>query len=116
MSLFATGTGCTRSGATGSIGLGRTSGSRDVFRAQVRALGLSGGANVQDINDPNNPISVMGGGSIEVNLHGYGEPVTGDTVAVTVYDKNNRLCYSSNWSGAMTLEHVLDGGKLVVIV
>jgi hypothetical protein len=75
---------------------------------------FTGGANVQDITNPNNPISVMGGGTLQVNLHDYGEPGSSDMLAVTLYDKSNALYFSSNWTGSQTVEQTLNGGNLVV--
>jgi len=56
----------------------------------------------------------MGGGTIQINMTDMGEPGSSDTLAITVYDKNNVLMFSNNWSGAKTVEQILNGGNLVV--
>ena len=38
-----------------------------------------------------------------MNMTDMGEPVSSDTVAITVYDKNNVLYFSNNWAGAQTI-------------
>jgi hypothetical protein len=77
---------------------------------------FSGKANSTDITNPNQPLSLGGNMSIQINMTDYGEPGSSDTVAVTVYDTSNgnALYYSNNWSGSQTIEQVLSGGNLVV--
>jgi hypothetical protein len=73
-----------------------------------------GGANIQDVTNPSNPISVMGGGTIQITMTDRGDPGSSDSVAITVYDKNNVLDFSNNWNGSKTVEQTLNGGNLVV--
>jgi len=49
-----------------------------------------------------------------MNMHDQGEPGSSDTIGFTVYDKNNALMFSSNWTGATTAEQLLAGGNVVV--
>jgi len=71
-------------------------------------------ASVQDITNPLLPISVEGNATIQMNMHDQGEPGSSDTIGFTVYDKNNALMFSSNWTGATTAEQLLAGGNVVV--
>jgi hypothetical protein len=43
-----------------------------------------------------------------------GEPGAADTIAITLWNKNGGLWFSSRWSGTTTLEQLLGGGILVV--
>ena len=42
-----------------------------------------------------------------------GEPGTSDTIGFTIWD-GNTLVFSSEWTGAATLEMLVKGGNLVV--
>jgi len=75
---------------------------------------FSGKANIQDITNPLAPISIDGGASLQITLTDKGEPGSSDQVAVTLWDKNGGLWFSSKWDGAKTVEQVLAGGNLVV--
>jgi subtilisin family serine protease len=75
---------------------------------------FTGGANIQDVTDPNHPISVQGGLTIQIDMTDQGEPGSADALAITVYDKGNQLYFSNNWSGAKTNQQQLNGGNLVV--
>jgi hypothetical protein len=49
-----------------------------------------------------------------VTMTDKGEPGSGDTFAITLYDGSNNLLFSSNWNGTQTIEQVLGGGNTVV--
>jgi len=76
--------------------------------------------NLNDVTDSDNPVSIMGGGTIQVCMTDYGEPGSKeangytDTIHFIVYDKNGTLLYSSNWNGTTTVEQGITGGNLVV--
>jgi PKD repeat protein len=70
-------------------------------------------ANLTDITDPANPISISGSLSLIVTLTDNGEAGTADSIGFTLW-KNNKLWFSSNWTGSQTEEQVLAGGNLVV--
>lgn len=70
-------------------------------------------ANLKDITDPNYPISITGNLTCIVTLTDLGEPGTSDSISFTLW-KKNELWFSSNWTGAQTLEQVLAGGNLIV--
>ncbi len=42
-----------------------------------------------------------------------GEPGSNDTIGITLWN-GNTLVFSSEWTGAKTLEKQIDGGNLVV--
>jgi hypothetical protein len=68
-------------------------------------------ANVQDVTDPQNPISIEGNDSLTISLHHNGTPGTNDTIAISLYN-SGILRFSSNWSGTNTVEQNLGGGDL----
>ena len=69
-------------------------------------------ANIQDITDPLNPISIEGDDSLTISFHDNGTPGTNDTIAISVY-KGGILRFASDWDGTATVEQNLDGGDLV---
>jgi hypothetical protein len=74
-------------------------------------------ANVQDITDPNNAISVYGGLSLEMTVTDAGEPgsnaAPADSVGFTIWN-GRTLIYSSDWTGTKTNEDILEGGNIQV--
>src|SRR5439155_2204016 len=70
-------------------------------------------ANIQDITNPASPISIDGNAALQVSMTDRGEPGSSDSIAITLYDKNNALWLSSYWNGTKTLEWRLGGGNLV---
>jgi len=70
-------------------------------------------ANLTDITDPVNPLSVSGNLTLIVTLTDGGDPGTSDSIGFTLW-KSNELWFSSDWTGAQTLEQVLTGGNLMV--
>jgi hypothetical protein len=70
-------------------------------------------ANLIDITDENNPVSVYGGITLQTTFTDNGEPGTNDLIGITLLD-NNTLIYSSNWVSKKTTEMLLNGGNLVV--
>jgi hypothetical protein len=73
-------------------------------------------ANIQDITNPVNPISVEGNATLQFNMVDNGEPGSSDTLGITVWNKAGLLWFSSNWSGSppATVQQVLGGGNLAV--
>ena len=78
------------------------------------AATFNGKANIQDITDPNNPISVDGNAALQITLTDKGEPGSNDSIAITVWNKSGGLWFASKWDGAKTVEQVVAGGNLVV--
>jgi len=68
-------------------------------------------ANLQDITDPANPISIEGNDSLTITFHDNGNPGSGDTIGISLY-KGSTLRFSSNWNGTATVEQNLGGGDL----
>ncbi len=68
----------------------------------------------QDITDPNNPISIFGNGSMQIKFTDRGEPGTNDSIAITIWNKNGGLWYSSNWNSTNTAEQMLGAGNLKI--
>jgi hypothetical protein len=75
---------------------------------------FNGKANIKDITDPLNPISVDGNAALQVTMTDKGEPGKEDTISITVWNKSGGLWFSSSWDGTRTQEQVLSGGNLVV--
>jgi hypothetical protein len=61
--------------------------------------------------------SVDGNATVQLDITDYGEPgSTGpgpDKIAITVYNKQGNVWYSSNWSVSRSIQQLLDGGNLV---
>jgi hypothetical protein len=71
-------------------------------------------ANLTDITNETNPISLGGNLNMIVTMTDKGEPGSSDTFAITLYDGSNNLLFSSNWNGTATVEQLLGGGNTVV--
>lgn len=82
--------------------------------AKPTAATFNGKANIKDITDPLNPISVDGNAALQVTMKDNGEPGSTDTIGITVWNKAGGLWYSSAWDGVTTVEQTIDGGNLVV--
>jgi len=87
---------------------------------QVNSGIFNGKANIRDITDPLNPISLDGNGTLQVTMTDTGSD--GDTIGITLWDKNGGLWFSSNWQTASlpkTAEQKLGaspgGGNVVVL-
>ena len=70
-------------------------------------------ANLIDVTDPENPISIAGNLSLIVTLTDKSEADSGDSIGLTLWN-GNELWFSSNWTGSNTIEQLLAGGNLVV--
>jgi VCBS repeat-containing protein len=73
---------------------------------------FNGKANIQDITDPLNVISIDGNATLQVTLTDNGN--SGDLIGITVWNKSGGLWYASRWDGTKTVEQTLGGGNLVV--
>jgi hypothetical protein len=69
-----------------------------------------------DVTNPSAPVTVPVSGplTLQMTLTDEGEPGSADTLAITLWDSNGVLLYSSNWNGAATVQQLLGGGNLVV--
>jgi hypothetical protein len=72
-----------------------------------------GKANIQDITNPLNVISIAGNQTLQVSMTDRGEPGFGDDISIIVYRDAN-VYFSSNWNGTNTNLQVLDGGNIKV--
>jgi hypothetical protein len=76
-------------------------------------------ANLQDVTDPLNPISLGGNLSLELKVID-GDPVGNkkgampDRIGIALWTSSGQLLFSSNWSGVTTVEQELAGGNVVV--
>lgn len=82
--------------------------------ANPKTATFNGKANIQDITDPLNVVSVDGNASLQVVMTDAGEPGSSDKIAITLLDKNGGLWFSSNWNGTTTVQQLLNGGNIQV--
>jgi len=75
---------------------------------------FNGKANIQDVTNPLNPVSIDGNATLQVTMTDRGEPGAADGIGVTVWNKSGGLWFSSNWNGTRTQEQTLAGGNVVV--
>jgi hypothetical protein len=80
---------------------------------QVERADLRSKATLRDVTDPRNPTSVASGLTLQVTATDRGQPGSADSIAITLWN-GSTLLFSSEWSGARTLEIRLAGGNLVV--
>jgi hypothetical protein len=71
-------------------------------------------ANIQDITDPLNVISIDGGATLQAKMTDLGQPGNADSIAITVWNRGGGLWFASNWDGTKTIEQILGGGNLIV--
>jgi hypothetical protein len=82
--------------------------------SSTRVATFTSKANIQDVTDPLNPISIGGNGTLRVTMDDNGEPGRTDTIGITFWNSSGGLWFSSNWNGTTTLEQTLGGGNLQV--
>ena len=75
---------------------------------------FNGKANIQDITDPLNVISLGGNQTLQVKMTDMGDPGSSDKIAITVWNPQGGVWFASNWNGTTTIEQVLGGGNLKV--
>jgi hypothetical protein len=74
-------------------------------------------ANVTDISDPLNILSLGGNKALQIKIIDRGEPGSNDKIAITLNEPSNQgggLLFSSNWSGTKSLDQVIGGGNIQV--
>jgi uncharacterized protein len=75
---------------------------------------FTGKANIRDITNPDNPLDVDGNATLMVSITDYGEPGSSDSIAITLFNKNGGLYFSSHWTADGPVEQSLGRGNLVV--
>ncbi|RXK61660.1 DNRLRE domain-containing protein [Lacibacter luteus] len=70
-------------------------------------------ANIQDITDPLNPIAIDGNATLQVSMTDGSNYNATDKIAITVWNKNGSMWYSSNWTG-VTAEQTINAGDIVI--
>ena len=71
-------------------------------------------ANIVDVTDPLNPVSITSSATLQMKMKDNGEPGSADVLSITVWSKSGALLFSSNWNGVKTIEQTLQGGNLQV--
>lgn len=80
----------------------------------VSTASVEAKANVQDVTDPMNAVSIGGSATLRLTVTDAGEPGTGDAISVAVFQKDGGLLYSSRWDGVRTVEQTIGGGNIQV--
>ena len=70
-------------------------------------------ANLTDVTDPLNPISLGGNLLLQMRMTDNGEPGENDTISLTLWD-GGVLLFSSNWDGSQSVEQNVARGNLQV--
>ena len=70
-------------------------------------------ANLTDITNPLIPLSLGGNLTLRITVIDRGEPGSSDSIGITLWN-GNTLLFSSEWTGAQTVERMLSGGNTVV--
>lgn len=71
-------------------------------------------ANVVDVTDPLNPVSITSSATLQIRMKDNGEPGSTDMLSITLWSKSGVFIFSSNWNGVKTIEQTLQGGNLQV--
>jgi hypothetical protein len=71
-------------------------------------------ANLTDVTDSNNPVSLGGNLTFQMVMKDNGEPGTKDLIGFTLRNSSGALLFSSNWDGIKTIQQNLRGGNLAV--
>jgi hypothetical protein len=71
-------------------------------------------ANLTDITDPLNTISLGGNLDLRVSMRDRGEPGSSDEIGVTLFNGSGGLLFSSNWISSRTVRLTLRGGNIVI--
>ena len=83
-------------------------------KARAGTAELIGKANITDVTDPLNPISLVGNATLNIVIQDNGEPGNADLISISLWSKDGELLFSSNWDGTHTVEQLLDGGNLSI--
>ena len=70
-------------------------------------------ANMRDITDPLNPITVSGNADLFVNMYDGSPGGQMDSISI-LYQNGSTIIYSSHWNGTQTVRRLLDGGNIQV--
>ncbi|QGY44304.1 T9SS type A sorting domain-containing protein [Maribellus comscasis] len=71
-------------------------------------------ANLTDITNPLNPVSLGGNLELQVTLSDCSQNGEFDKMGISVWDNNGNLIYSSNWTGYETVKQVIEAGNIVI--
>lgn len=107
----------------GSVDLTLRDGGRvyQIKSSAVTSLAVQGNRSVftangviSDITGPGKGITVEDQATLQVLLTDRGEPGRDDSLAVTVWDRNDAMWFSSHWNGHRTVEQTIGGGNLKI--
>jgi len=82
--------------------------------ATAKTAIFNGKANLQDITNPQAPVSVGGNLTLQVSMTDKGEPGKNDLLGITVFSSTGGILYASNWDGVKTAEMLLSGGNIII--
>jgi hypothetical protein len=75
---------------------------------------FNGKANIKDVTDPMNPITIDGKAALQLVMTDRGDPGSADSLGITIWNKAGGVWFASSWSGTKTVEQTLGGGNLRV--
>ena len=81
--------------------------------SEPHAVQFESKANLTDVTDPLNPVSLGGNLLLQIRMTDNGEPGENDTISFTLWDGGS-LLFSSHWDGAQSVEQSVGGGNLQV--
>lgn len=67
-----------------------------------------------DITDPLDPFSLGGNLTLQIDMKDASSNGQTDEIAVTVWDSNGGMYFSSRWSGTNTILQLLNGGNISI--
>ncbi|PWA07591.1 hypothetical protein DB891_14670 [Flavobacterium laiguense] len=70
-------------------------------------------ANMKDITDPLNPVTIGGNSDLYVNMYDGSTGGQLDEISI-LYQSGSTIIYSSHWNGTATVRRLLDGGNVQV--
>jgi hypothetical protein len=76
-------------------------------------FGLADFRSKANLTDLTAGTTVGSGLTLQITMTDKGEPGANDTIGITLW-QGSKLLFSSNWTGAKTIEQILGGGNLVV--
>ena len=82
--------------------------------ATAKTAIFNGKGNLQDITNPQAPVSLGGNLTLQVSMTDKGEPGKNDLLGITVFNNSGGILYSTYWDGVKTAEMLLSGGNIII--
>ena len=88
-------------------------GLREILAKEVCRRKFASKANLTNVTDSLNPVSLDGNLTPVLEVTDRGEPGTSDSIAISLWN-GDELLYSSHWDGLKSVERVIAGGNMKV--